>query len=292
MNVVFNPVIRENFKAHWISIISKLLPRFRGDWLLCCPLFSLLPQDKRIVNVEIAVHDKRLFSVDFNICDPPQYTMVKRARYDLGSALAVWFLLKQGDVFIDVGANHGYLSAVAAQKVGDSGLVISLEPNLEAFKQLLRCRIPNLFPLNFAISDSNRGRLTIKKPFYRQTTSGFCKEGTSVKKTTVDYIYEKFNKPSVKFLKVDTEGMELLILLGAKKLLMEKSPYVMLELEERHVRRYGYEISDVLELMGELGYNRCYRVDNRQASVSSSEFIENSEILFSKKKLVPSEFNV
>ena len=44
--------------------------------------------------------------------------------------------LTPGAVFVDIGANHGYFSMLAAALVGESGRVVSFEPNPAVFAQL------------------------------------------------------------------------------------------------------------------------------------------------------------
>ncbi len=45
-------------------------------------------------------------------------------------------LLAPGAVFVDIGANHGYFSLLAAAIVGSRGRVVAFEPNPEVFAQL------------------------------------------------------------------------------------------------------------------------------------------------------------
>ena len=40
--------------------------------------------------------------------------------------------LKHGDIYIDIGANYGFMSINADRLVGDSGLVIAVEPEPRA----------------------------------------------------------------------------------------------------------------------------------------------------------------
>src|SRR5258705_3937434 len=51
--------------------------------------------------------------------------------------------LKPGDVFVDVGANIGYLTAVGASLVGPTGPVHSFQPMPEYFQRLESLRAPN-----------------------------------------------------------------------------------------------------------------------------------------------------
>jgi len=248
-----------------------------------------------MVDIQTTLGERRLFGIDFDIADPPQFSMFKRKRYDLGTALVIWFLLNEGDAFIDVGANNGYLSSVASRKVGSSGLVVSIEPNMTAFKRLLERRSANIFPLDFPVSDFCGKTLELRKPFHRQTTSGYYVPGRMRKKhcrsVTLDYIYEKFTRPSVKLVKVDTEGAELLVMRGAKQLLMKEGPYCMLEVSEEYSRRFGYGVTDIFSFMKEMGYDKSYFIDDIDVSISSINSASKcGQILFSMDELSPNGF--
>jgi hypothetical protein len=51
-----------------------------------------------------------------------------RGTHSMEVVHALRHLLEPGDIFVDVGANIGYLSAVAADRVGPSGRVVAFEP--------------------------------------------------------------------------------------------------------------------------------------------------------------------
>src|SRR5262245_1288947 len=44
--------------------------------------------------------------------------------------------LRPGGVFVDIGANHGYFTLLAASIVGSSGRVVAFEPNPHVFEEL------------------------------------------------------------------------------------------------------------------------------------------------------------
>lgn len=62
----------------------------------------------------------------------------KQGAYEPETTAAIVDYLKPGDVFIDIGANNGYYSILAAKAVGSGGRVIAVEPNESPFKRLLR----------------------------------------------------------------------------------------------------------------------------------------------------------
>ena len=54
--------------------------------------------------------------------------------------------LKQGDVFVDLGANEGYFSVIASPLVGSAGRVIAIEP---------QSRLQNTIQENLALNGCN-----------------------------------------------------------------------------------------------------------------------------------------
>jgi len=85
--------------------------------------------------------------------------------------------LAPGDAFVDVGANIGYFSLLASKLVGESGLVVAIEPSPTIFavleSNLARNRAHNVRAVCVAASastgmlrlfrgpDSNIGRTTV-----------------------------------------------------------------------------------------------------------------------------------
>jgi len=68
--------------------------------------------------------------------------------------------LKAGFVFIEVGANLGYFSMLAAERVGPEGRVLAFEPNPEQFGMLTstlsRNRFANVQLFEMALGDHDR----------------------------------------------------------------------------------------------------------------------------------------
>ena len=98
-------------------------------------------------------------------------------------ALSRWLAstLKPGDTFVDVGANSGYFSLLAAAHVGASGRVVAVEACPQTF-EALRANLAHNWPmskpvraLQLAASDA-RGRTTLyqhrNEPLYNTTVPG------------------------------------------------------------------------------------------------------------------------
>lgn len=64
-----------------------------------------------------------------DISDPPQFSLIKM-RKGINEPATTEFIkthLKEGDVFIDVGANWGYFTCPVLKIVGKDGLVIAID---------------------------------------------------------------------------------------------------------------------------------------------------------------------
>lgn len=63
-------------------------------------------------------------------------------------------------------------------------------------------------------------------------------------------------RPPIAFIKCDIEGGELDALRGAERILATDRPIVMCEIEERHVRRFGHEVREVVAFLTGCRYER------------------------------------
>lgn len=145
--------------------------------------------------------------------------------------------LSPGSVFVDVGANYGIYSLIAARIVGDSGRVIAFEPAKENFEILnknilLNCMNNiNLFPL--ALSD----REGLMKLYYHPDPSrnslipehSKLKNGEEVEVKQLDQVLQKIGVNVVDFIKIDVEGADLLVIKGAKETICKYRPVVQFE---------------------------------------------------------------
>ena len=79
--------------------------------------------------------------------------------------------------------------------------------------------------------------------------------------TTLDkYVFEnKIDK--IDFIKIDVEGNEKAVLLGAKNTLEMFHPLIYCELLRKHAARFGYHPNDVIEYLKEFGY-KCKTIRN------------------------------
>ena len=142
--------------------------------------------------------------------------------------------LGKSDIFVDVGANIGLWTLVAASSVGSDGRVISLEPNPATFERLVA-----------NIKRNQKEGVVTAYPFAASRATGsvsfLCaadhnlsgisddpKSGDliSVQTVALDSVLQGMK---VAGMKIDTEGHELLTLEGARRTIESASPWLIIE---------------------------------------------------------------
>lgn len=138
-------------------------------------------------------------------------------------------ILNEKSVYIDVGAHIGDSSLIAASKI-KSGKVIAFEPTPDVFSELQKnIRLNNLENIIQAEQKAVSG-VVGKARFALEGASevNHLVAGKSNAKsiqvavTTIDEVVSANKLKSVDLLKIDVEGFELMVLMGAKKALQSK----------------------------------------------------------------------
>jgi FkbM family methyltransferase len=173
-------------------------------------------------------------------------------------------LLKPGMVFLDLGANIGYFSAIAAALLGASGRVFAFEPSPACFERLQRNlrSFVQAVALQCALSD----KAGLASLYLHPTESGWgsllpaseLTQRVKVNTIRLDDWAEETGLPRVDFLKVDIEGGEYAALLGGQAVLKRFRPIVFAELNSVCLSRDHRTPNDVSRLLLQLGY-RCER---------------------------------
>lgn len=197
--------------------------------------------------------------------------LINRASLWVGDSLvAVMCLaLKEGDVFVDAGANIGDYSYRAAALVGSRGMVHSFEPSPTTAK-LLRKWIKTLGLKNVKINElalgNKPGFVTIHEFAENYGGANSLKDEawpghepisqSQVAMVTIDDYVEQNNIGPIRLMKLDVQGSERDILLGASRTITgtDQPPVLFVELEECCCSAFGYSINDLLIMIRGLGY--------------------------------------
>jgi FkbM family methyltransferase len=184
--------------------------------------------------------------------------------------------LRQGGVFIDVGANIGYLSAIAAGLVGNAGEVHSFEPVPAYYERLQRLAELNprhsIFP-NACAAGERAGTCPIyvtREPGQNTMVPAYQRRAEIVSTLDVplrrldDYISDK-KIGRVSLIKIDAEGFELPVLKGLERYFSSarETPPIICEIAPRAYPLLGKSLTDLKDYMGQFGYSARDIVDAR-----------------------------
>lgn len=177
-------------------------------------------------------------------------------------------ICKEGDIVFEIGANIGAHTIKLSKLVGN-GFVFAFEPQRMVFQSLCANlainSISNVFAYQEAISDENGTILIPEYDFSKINNFGGInientKRGTLVHKQKLDNFINKIN--SLKFLKIDVEGMEIGVLKGAKELIKKFKPIIYVENDRQEHSK------NLIELLWSLDYKmywhlpKLYNEDN------------------------------
>jgi len=173
--------------------------------------------------------------------------------------------LRPAGVAIDVGANWGYFTLVAAAAVGPRGRVIALEPDPRQYHALMRNVAANGFAhvdVRHAAASATSGRVTLSGYGETDTNRGVstiagAAAGSGprfdVDATTIDELTRDVR--SVDVIKIDVEGAEDLVLQGMRTGLEEhRYRAVLLELHPQALRARGVSAEQCIGLLESHGY--------------------------------------
>lgn len=146
----------------------------------------------------------------------------------------------KGGVVVDVGANIGSFSIYAASH-GAKVFAVEPEPNnLNALRKNIELnRMSNLIKvIPLALGDCAK-EVTITDDGGGSTTKNLGAVGTKVSQITLDKMFEDESIEAVSVLKIDVEGSEVEIILGASKENINKCKYITMEFDIRTGARMG-----------------------------------------------------
>lgn len=172
-------------------------------------------------------------------------------------------LLRTGDLFVDVGANAGVFSLVAAKAVGQPGRVVAFEPSPFVFSRLTRNltinHFDNVFPFQAALAD-HTGLCRFDSGVSTHTGGAHLSESGSLKvlgmgEELVFELLKAIGGDRRTTIKIDVEGAELLVLQSLSRWLSRsQTRRVIIEVNRAALARFGTDPSDLYRFMDEAGF--------------------------------------
>ncbi|GAB3456349.1 FkbM family methyltransferase [Streptomonospora sediminis] len=184
-------------------------------------------------------------------------------------------LVPPGGICFDIGAAYGMYTFPLAQLVGPHGQVLSFEPLPNPFR-ILAAGVRASGAGNIRIHNAAMGprsesaQLTLPHRFglpihgWAYLRTGMERPGRDfsfgaerilhTRVRTVDEICAEQGIDRVDFIKADVEGFESAVLDGAEKTIEARKPALLLEIEDRHLDKYGMTAESMAGALRERGY--------------------------------------
>jgi FkbM family methyltransferase len=175
--------------------------------------------------------------------------------------------LAPGMCVLDIGAHHGLYTLLASKRVGSGGKVIAFEPSPRERHLLARnLRLNSAsnvhiepFALGhesskaelFLVQGEEDGCNSLRPPAVVASTQTVLVDVNSLD----DYL-EKAEIGRVDFVKLDVEGAEREVLLGAQRLLsVALRPVILAEVQDIRTEPWGYPAREILQILDRAGYD-------------------------------------
>jgi FkbM family methyltransferase len=165
--------------------------------------------------------------------------------------------LKIDDVFVDIGANIGIYAVPYAKKIKR---IIAFEPDPKSAKLLLQSIQLN-DAYNIELRQKAVGSSRQRVRYYLSSvpmTSGMTMANEILEELeveTTDLDTELLYESKVDWLLIDVEGSEIGVLVGAKKLLKQYSPKIILECNKKNITKVSsilaeerYQIRNIYDI--------------------------------------------
>ncbi|HEY6420964.1 MAG TPA: FkbM family methyltransferase [Candidatus Binataceae bacterium] len=234
--------------------------RFRGKYRL---LNLVTPND--------GIRSAQVFGLQFelDLADWIQRSVYLGAYEPLETRLVARFLAP-GMTVIDVGANVGYYTALAASRVGPKGRVFAIEPDARAFAQLEKLIARNHLParaFNIGLGEKDGEEHLYESPDSRNNASTMIAHGGFAPKATVpirklDDCLDEWQVAHVDLLKIDVEGWEPRVFDGASRALATgRIGSILCEFNDPWLRAAGSSAQALWKMLMAFGFHPTHDVD-------------------------------
>ena len=202
--------------------------------------------------LELAVHE---------VYEPVETTLLKK-------------FLQPGQTFVDVGANIGYYTLLAARIVGPKGKVYAFEPDPTNFalltKNISANGYANVIAVNQALSSKTGAAKLYLNPAnrgdHRIYDSHDGRPSVEIQMTSLDGYFKKLDK-KVHFIKMDVQGAETAALAGMKGLIRKnKGLKLVTEFSPGSLKAFGANPKKYLKDLSALGF-RFLEISEKNKSV-------------------------
>jgi FkbM family methyltransferase len=206
--------------------------------------------------------------------------------YERGTLAIINSVLKEGERFVDVGANVGLMSLLAAKRVGPLGRVDAFEPLPEIrdllYKSIEINNFHNIHVHEHALGSSLGTMNIFRHPEVNRGSASLAWGNTEDLKTeiaidTLDHSLSQSSAQTVSMIKIDVEGWELEVIKGGQETFTrDPKPIACIEFS-RSRPLHGGSLEEMFQLVQAFGYSG-YILDKSKSTISRLKQIDISSI--------------
>lgn len=215
------------------------------------------------------------------------YQMYKNRSHEQDVEQFITGFLQKGDTVLDVGAQIGMFTAIAAQLIGPDGRLYAFEPDEQNHSDLQSTRtrngLDNVTILNVGLSDTV-GEATFHRPDGAwgsfmdgsgggSVTRDFFKNSTiktfTIQTQTIDNVVQQRSIEQLDLIKIDVDGPEVAIMRGAVDTLVRHKPAVMVE-ASRFYQEHGASVGELFDILQQHGYQIYGTIRNGETAIQMS----------------------
>lgn len=192
--------------------------------------------------------------------------------------------LRAGEGFVDVGANVGVYTLLAASLVGETGRVDSFEPGAKAFVRLQEnVALNNLTQVHLHAMAVGETTGTVRFSCEQDTMNRISTGddgGLAATEVPIDRLDNILAGQRYAMGKMDIEGAELMALRGAQKMLSDHNPPVWLLELNGALHAFGFDEQGFADWLADQGYDLAlYDADSRTFRFENKPWIEAGNVL-------------
>ncbi len=205
---------------------------------------------------------------------------------DYDDTLFIQAYLRPGDAFVDIGANIGVYTLLAASRVGPQGKVLAFEPGERSFPRLQEnVRLNQLDQVEIrcsAVGESAGEVLFLQKHdlINRIAEPGRADEHGAARVPCVT-LDEALADQAYSMGKIDVEGAEPMIFRGSHTALRAGNPRVwLLEIKDRLLQRYGFSAAEFGRFLRDHDYQLgSYEADRGDLSFEDEPWVGRENVI-------------
>ncbi len=246
------------------AIVEAARPlRFRGKYRL----LNLFVPNQGVRNAQVLG-----LRFELDLADWIQRSIYLGTFEQQESRLVARFLVR-GMTVIDVGANVGHYTALAASRVGSQGHIFAIEPDPRAFTRLLSLIDTNRLParaFNIGLGERSGQEHLYQSPDSRNNTPTMIAHGGFAPQATVpirklDDCLDEWQVTHVDLLKIDVEGWEPQVFSGASRALESgRIGAILCEFNDPWLRAAGSSSRALWKMLAAFGYRPQPRIEIEQ----------------------------